>query len=199
MKKFVMGLIVGIVFATAASVYAEDGLTKVEAYLRPGLPITLDGKSITLDNSPVMYDGSTYLKLRDISKLTGMGVNWNDATQTVELTSTGGQTVETTPTPTPSATATPTTNLDVTETAFNGLRAITLNGETYFSLKDYNDKFDPYLWGYDATTNTVYLAENEKGTSTIKRKLVEVNKNDPIAFTIKNGESFINVKYYEAP
>jgi hypothetical protein len=33
----------------------------------------------------VMVDGSTYLKLRDVAALTGLDVNWNEQTQTVEL------------------------------------------------------------------------------------------------------------------
>jgi hypothetical protein len=96
MKKFVVGVIFGMILATTASVYADEGLQKVEAYLRPTLPITLDGKSITLDNSPIMYDGATHIRLRDVAKLTGLQVNWNDATQTVELGSTiGGKSVAT--------------------------------------------------------------------------------------------------------
>lgn len=85
MKKFILGLLVGISITAAGSVYADEGLQKIEAYLRPTLPITLDGNSVTLESPPVMYDGSTYLKLRDVAKLTGLSVIWNDNTQTVEL------------------------------------------------------------------------------------------------------------------
>lgn len=98
MKKFVMGLIVGVGIATCGAVFADEGLQKVEAYLRPTLPITLNGQAVTLESSPVVYDGSTYLKLRDIAKLTGLQVNWNDATQTVEL-SNGSAPVANTVTP----------------------------------------------------------------------------------------------------
>lgn len=185
MKKLVIGFLVGFIFATAGAVYADEGLQKVEAYLRPTLPITLDSKPITLESSPIMYDGSTYLKLRDLSKLTGLQVNWNDATQTVELGST-----------TKGVTTMAVTSTTPTDTTYNGLRAIILNGETYFAMFDYNKKFSPYQWGYDAVNNVVFLAETEKGTTTIIRKIVEIKKDDPIAFTINNGESFINVKYY---
>ncbi|WP_248923969.1 stalk domain-containing protein [Paenibacillus hamazuiensis] len=85
MKKFVPGLLAGIILASASAAYAEEGLQKVEAYLRPALPITLDGKPAKLESSPVIYDGSTYLKLRDLAALTGLQVNWNEAAQTVEL------------------------------------------------------------------------------------------------------------------
>lgn len=85
MRKTAAGFIMGIVLATGISVYADEGFEKIEAYLRPSLPITLDGKRINLESPPVMVDGSTYLKLRDVSLLTGLFVNWNDDTQTVEL------------------------------------------------------------------------------------------------------------------
>jgi hypothetical protein len=90
MKKFIMGLIVGVAITATGSVFAEDGLQKIEAYLRPSLPITLNGQAVTLKNPPVMYDGSTHLNLRDIAAITGLTVNWNDATQTVELVDSKG-------------------------------------------------------------------------------------------------------------
>lgn len=89
MKKVIVSFLAGMVMATSISVYADEGLAKIEAYLRPSLAITLDGKPVALENAPVMYDGSTYLKLRDAAKLTGTDVNWNEATQTVELKSAG--------------------------------------------------------------------------------------------------------------
>lgn len=87
MKKLIVGFIAGLIMATSVSVYADEGLEKIEAYVRKGLPITLDGKKVELDNPAVMVDGSTYLRLRDVGKITGVGVDWNEATQTVELKS----------------------------------------------------------------------------------------------------------------
>ncbi|OAS19243.1 stalk domain-containing protein [Paenibacillus oryzisoli] len=89
MKKFIIGLLVGVAITVAGSVYADEGLEKIEAYLRPSLPVTLNGEVLKLDSSPVMVDGSTYLKLRDVATVTGLTVNWNDATQTVELSNKG--------------------------------------------------------------------------------------------------------------
>lgn len=183
MKKAIIGFVCGCLFATVSSAYADEGLQKIEAYLRPSLPVTLDGKSVNLESPPVVYDGSTYLKLRDVAKLTGVQVNWNDATQTVELTSGGSPKMDTTST--------------AQETTFNGLHAIIVNGETYFSLFDYSRKFDPYQWGYDKDTNTVFLAETVKNTTTIKRKLVELNKDDPTAIQIYKGSTHVNIKYYQ--
>lgn len=87
MRKYTTGAIFGCVLSIAATVYADEGLKEIEAYLKPSLSLTLDGKSVTPDSPPIVYDGSTYLKLRDVAKLTGLQVNWNDKTQTVELVS----------------------------------------------------------------------------------------------------------------
>lgn len=118
MKRFVMGLIVGIAISTCGAVFAEDGLQKVEAYLRPSLPITLNGTPVTLDNPPVMYDGSTYLRLRDIAKLTGIGVDWNQQTQTVVLSTYGAPTSSTTTAPNTPQGGTPVTGY--TSDSFSG-------------------------------------------------------------------------------
>jgi hypothetical protein len=84
-KGMIVGFVAGCIAMTTISVFADDGLEKVEAYLRKGLPITLDGNKLTLENPPLMYDGSTYLKLRDVAKTFNVAVNWNEETQTVEL------------------------------------------------------------------------------------------------------------------
>jgi hypothetical protein len=85
MKKYIIGAVAGAIIATTISAYADEGLEKIEAYIRKGLPITLNGSHVTLESPPVMVDGSTYLKLRDVASLTGLNVNWNEAAQTVEL------------------------------------------------------------------------------------------------------------------
>ncbi|WP_167858933.1 stalk domain-containing protein [Paenibacillus cymbidii] len=88
MRKYLIGALAGAALMVSVQVMAEDGLQKIEAYLRPGLPITLDGQKVTFESSPVMVDGSTYLKLRDVATITGLGVEWNDTTQTVEMSTT---------------------------------------------------------------------------------------------------------------
>lgn len=88
MKQYsnsIVAFVAGVLFTTVGSAYADNGLTKIEAYLRPSLPIMLNGESIRLESPPVVYDGSTYLKLRDIANLTGITVKWNEETETVEL------------------------------------------------------------------------------------------------------------------
>jgi hypothetical protein len=85
MKKYIIGAVAGAIIATTISAYADEGLEKIEAYVRKGLPITLNGSQVTLESPAVIVDGSTYLKLRDVAKLTGLVVEWDESTQTVKL------------------------------------------------------------------------------------------------------------------
>lgn len=185
MKKFIMGVVVGAVFATGTAAYADEGLQKVEAYLRPSLSIELDGKPVKLDSAPVMYDGSTYLKLRDVAALTGLQVDWNETTQTVELQSEGAKTM------------TATQTADPQETTYHGMRAIIKNGITYFSPKDYEDKYfkdgkknGKLVWKFndDFTALNIY---DDNGN--VKEALDVKDENNIVIY---NGESYLNVKYY---
>ncbi|KIL38498.1 hypothetical protein SD70_26035 [Gordoniibacillus kamchatkensis] len=110
-RQLIVGILIGCFLMLGTSVFAEDGLQKIEAYLRPNLPITLNGSSIKLDNSPVMYNGNTYLRLRDLaSLLPGLSINWNEQTQTVELVTYGDNAPAQSTTPLTTTTQQPTTD-----------------------------------------------------------------------------------------
>jgi hypothetical protein len=112
LRKYIATFLAGSALMFSAQGFAEDGLQKIEAYLRPGLPITLDGHSVTLESPAVMVNGNTYLKLRDVARLSGLGVEWNESSQTVILNTYGGVPIplpQTNPMPNPTIpTSTPT-------------------------------------------------------------------------------------------
>ncbi|SFM44863.1 Copper amine oxidase N-terminal domain-containing protein [Paenibacillus sp. 1_12] len=85
MKKIVLGIIIGILLTISTSVMAEDGLEKVEAYLRKGLPIFLDGKVLQFKDSALVLNGTTYLPFREMANQLGKGVVWNEKLQQIEL------------------------------------------------------------------------------------------------------------------
>lgn len=85
MKKFLLGLLVGIAITVSSSAFADTTSTKVEAYLKNDLPIYLDGKKVNLNNAPIIYEGNTYLPLRETATIMGKDVQWNEKTQTIEL------------------------------------------------------------------------------------------------------------------
>ena len=85
------------VFAVAAAltfscgVFADDIVKNITAELRGDVKVVVDGKVQSFQDAngktvyPVMYEGTTYLPVRAISNLMGKAVNWDDATQTVQL------------------------------------------------------------------------------------------------------------------
>ncbi|MGG1520215.1 copper amine oxidase N-terminal domain-containing protein [Paenibacillus oryzisoli] len=85
MKKLITGIIIGSALTASTAVAADTTLQKIEAYLNPSLPITLDGTKLELQNPPITYNGTTYLPLRDFATTFNKDVNWNDSTKTVEL------------------------------------------------------------------------------------------------------------------
>lgn len=75
---------------------AAEGKTKnVSVQVRKDFTIVIDGKEQTFKTSsgkviyPLLYDGSTYLPLRVIGKITDKTVEWDNETKTVTLTSEG--------------------------------------------------------------------------------------------------------------
>ncbi len=104
---YLAGLITGLLFAFGGSTQADSLYQQVDAYLRPDLPIVVDGQSLALSNAPLMYNDRTYLPLRETATTLGKQVNWNEATQTVELTTPVSPSPTIKPSPTPSLTPPP--------------------------------------------------------------------------------------------
>lgn len=90
MKKFVVGLIMGLILATAVPAFAAN-LTAVTAKFN----IKLNGEAQVLSTSPVVINGSTYLPLRATANLLGYDVDYNGTSRTISMTA------KVTPVPTP--------------------------------------------------------------------------------------------------
>lgn len=179
MKKFVSGIIVGIAASATFSAYAADGIQQIEAFLRPSLPVTLDGNLVKLESAPVMVEGSAYLGLRDVAKLSGIQVYWNEKAQSIELN-------------------TPRKNNDqsVIETWYNQHRAIEVNGITYFHYDDYakeNNTAGQKVISIDPERRMVYFYKK----SGVIDKTVDMNeRNDVYSY---KGSVYINIKYLPNP
>ena len=86
MKKFILGLIVGICIAVPASLYAEN-VQQITAYINPDVKITVNGEPLVLEEPAILYNQRTYLPLRWVAEnVMGMAVGWDQETQTVVLT-----------------------------------------------------------------------------------------------------------------
>ncbi|TBL78255.1 stalk domain-containing protein [Paenibacillus thalictri] len=79
------GALLASVFTAGA--YAEDVLKRVEAYLRPDFNVVLDGKPIKMENDPLVYEGSSYLPVKELGNLLGANITFKDDTKTIYINS----------------------------------------------------------------------------------------------------------------
>ena len=92
-KKALMTLAItlALVCGMAIGASAADTLKEISAYLNYGITIKYNGEAQNLTDAagnrvyPITYSGTTYLPVRAVSNLLGIGVDWDGATQTVLL------------------------------------------------------------------------------------------------------------------
>lgn len=83
-------LLCGITIGATAS----NGIQKIQADLDPTISVKLNGETQILKDAqgsriyPITYQGNTYLPIRAVAGLAGLGVDWDQATRSVLL---GGQ------------------------------------------------------------------------------------------------------------
>jgi archaellum component FlaF (FlaF/FlaG flagellin family) len=81
MKKFVAGLLVGVLVSTGFAYAAQKYTASVVPY-----KILVNGKVFTNTDKPaVNIDGSTYLPLRAMGEALNVAVNWNAKLKQVEI------------------------------------------------------------------------------------------------------------------
>lgn len=81
MKKFLYGLLVGLLLSIGITAFAAEQLT---AY-RASFPILVNGKEWKTDKPVVTIDGSTYLPLRALGEALGVKIEWNSKLKRVEI------------------------------------------------------------------------------------------------------------------
>lgn len=95
-KGFISGMLVStMLLSLVASAYATYQRQATLDYT--GINITLNGQTVTPTDAngnpvePFAIDGTTYLPVRAIANAMGLGVAWEQSTQTVKLTGGGAQ------------------------------------------------------------------------------------------------------------
>lgn len=90
-----LAIALALVCGMAIGANAAGTLEQISAYLNYGITIKYDGETQNLTDAsgnrvyPITYNSTTYLPVRAVSDLLGIGVDWDGATQTVLLGSTG--------------------------------------------------------------------------------------------------------------
>lgn len=84
MKKFVIGISVGVIFALGTTVFAES----IKQYIlkEASYPIIVNGIEYQDNELPILnYEGSTYVPLAKLGDLTGVDYAWNGDLRQVEI------------------------------------------------------------------------------------------------------------------
>lgn len=78
MKKMIVGIIIGAFLATAIPVAAEQVNKKVTATIRNDFTLQVDGVNINLENSPLAFEGKSYLPVAEVARAVGKEVGFKD-------------------------------------------------------------------------------------------------------------------------
>jgi len=77
--------LVAVIPAIAIPVLARVGRETITVGFN-NISIAIDGQRIQTENEPFVFEGRTYLPVRDIANAMGFDVTWEDSTNTVHLT-----------------------------------------------------------------------------------------------------------------
>ncbi len=86
-KKSLVALILAVVLSTSMA-FGLSGKKAIDAYYQ-NIKIYKDGSLLKTTQEPFIYNGTTYVPLRDVTESFGYDVKWNGVASSITLTSTG--------------------------------------------------------------------------------------------------------------
>lgn len=84
MKKFILGLITGLLLSTMTVSFAASKLT---AYFNPDVKINIDGVPLKAEIVSVDETQKNYAPVRDVAEALGATVTWNQETKSIDIIS----------------------------------------------------------------------------------------------------------------
>lgn len=85
-KQLIIGTVFGFTLATSTGALAAVN-DKVEAIFAE-FNFIINGKPVTLDETPLVYNGTSYLPVRSLSNALGMDVTYKSDSRTIEINNT---------------------------------------------------------------------------------------------------------------
>jgi len=82
MKKFIAGLIIGLMLTSTVSFAANQDISAVLTNFN----FVVNGQAKTISTQPIAYNGTSYLPVRELSNLLGYEVTYNESSRTISLT-----------------------------------------------------------------------------------------------------------------
>ena len=111
LKGVVIGVIATLALVVTIPVLANSITTTIRVTYR-NIGVSVDGREIITEQEPFIFEGRTFLAVRDIAEAFGAEIRMNEVTNTVEITSRqdvqggsdiGGATPQASPAPSPTA------------------------------------------------------------------------------------------------
>lgn len=84
---FLLGIAIGLMLSISVPAFGSSLVTKITATFNPDLPIYINGEKFELELGAINYKDTNYLSIREVAEATGLEVNWNAETKSVELNS----------------------------------------------------------------------------------------------------------------
>jgi len=186
-------LIIVAVVITVMATLGSVGMN-VWATLSPDIRIVYNGVPATLVDGngnivyPLMYNGTTYLPVRSLSNLLGIGIRWDGGTRTVNIGGSsgggggggGGGTVN----PPPSTGGTISSSGGSVGVSYATQFSFSPNQSGIWEIRTSNNNGDPYLTIYDARGNII--GENDDGAGDLN-SLIFVYLHAGNTYTIQAG------------
>lgn len=83
MKKLIVGLVAGMLIGTAGMAAAATTQTVQAVFAK--FTISIDGQKHNLKSDPLVYKGTTYLPVREVSELLGYELAYDNTTKSIDL------------------------------------------------------------------------------------------------------------------
>jgi hypothetical protein len=154
MKKLTIGIssfLAGALLMTGVSAFASNGLQKIAANINNTIFLKLNGEKVDTAYPIITYDGRTYVYLKEVGKLVGASVEWNNDERSVEITS-KNQSNNQKP-----------DGLVLIKNYYDGREAYKYNDTIYISLANGLFKYElRELFSYDDQTKVVSFLHTDK-------------------------------------
>ena len=93
-KGFLIGFLSCLIITFSIPTFAEGILQTIDVAVN-AVTIMVDGEEVTADN--FIYDGRTYVQVKGFADVVGSGLEWDEETYTISLTTQTPPTTTTTP------------------------------------------------------------------------------------------------------
>lgn len=176
MKKFISGIIAGVMVTTSMSVIAATGVKTLQAHFSVD-KLIVNGVDTGKGNSAFISNGTTYVPLRTISDTLGNEISWDSSTKTIYINSGGTQTNLGEPTDLPpvinntqNTVTVPSGKKFITEQQAKNAAVKAVGGGTVIWIKQdlYDDDLSPDYEIKIKKGNRIYEVEVDAITGTVK-------------------------------